>query len=261
MRIGVGWVLLGGLALPSLADWPHAIKWDQSVGGLDSYAAASWIDLDTPSDALTADDYLCDGLAEHVYVTDLEFYGFSYYGIDYLDKFRVSFWTDVPATPNDASHPGSLLYQYEVSPADPGDPLKIGWHRPDPVNEPYKFKIDLPEDQWFYQGPGEKVLWVSIQGVMVTDGYFDAFYWFFRDRALPTWGDDAAFTSQYFGYPPWFNWGFPSSDPVTGPDLYDGPFPPGWFNSADMAFTLTAVPEPVTGVLLALGALAFLRRR
>jgi hypothetical protein len=261
MRVSAVLVVAGLIVGPAFADWPHVVKWDQTVYGLDDWAAASWIDYDTPSDALTADDYFCDGLIEHNWITDLEFYGYSYYGNQYIDFFRVNFWTDVAASPDDESHPGDLLYSYDVGAADPEDPLKIGWYQPDPTNDPYKFKIDLPEDQWFYQGPGEKVLWVSIQGVMATDGAFDAFYWFFQDRAFPVFGDDAAFWSDYFGYPPWWNWGFPSSDYAVGPDLYDGIFPPDWFNSADMAFRLTAIPEPMSVLILALGATALLRRR
>lgn len=244
------------MATPVLADWPHTVKWDQTLNGLDGWGAASWIDYDTPSDAITADDFFCDGLPEHQFITDIEFYGWSAYGSTYIDQFRVQFWTDFPASPNDESHPDILLYSYDVSAADPNDPLKIGWYEP----EPGKFKIDLPQDYWFYQGLGEKVLWVSIQGIMVTDGAFDAFYWQFQDRAFPTWGDDAAFASDYFGYLPWYNWGFPSPDYANGPDLYDGPFPTFWFNSADMAFKLTAIPEPAGLLLLGLGAM-LLRRR
>jgi hypothetical protein len=248
------------LVAPVVADWPHVIKWDQTVNGLDRWAAASWIDNDTPSDALTADDYACDGRPEHRWISDLEFYGFSYYGAQYISQFRVAFWSDVPDTPSDESHPGSLLYLYDVDAANPADPLKIGWHQPDPVNDPYRFKIDLPEDLWFDQGLGEKLLWVSIQGIMVNDGAYDAFYWFFKDRAAPVFGDDAAFTSNSFGYPPWYNWGFPSPDVATGPDLYDGTLPTAWFKSADMAFSLTAIPEPASLMLLGVAAL-LLRRR
>jgi hypothetical protein len=239
---------------PVLADWPgHVIKWDQ-LDGLDNFAAASWMDYDTPSDALTADDYWCDGRADHRYVTDLEFWGFSYYGSSYIDQFRVNFWTDMPSNPNDQSHPADLLYSYDVYPADPGDPLKIGWQE----IEPNHFKIDLPQDMWFDQGVGPgRTLWVSIQGVMVTDGYFDAFYWYFRERHLPTWGDDAAFSSEYFGYPPWYNWGSPAG--FADPDLYDGPLPADW-TSLDMAFNLTCTPEPLSLLMLGLCGL-MLRRR
>lgn len=248
------------MAAPALADWPHLIKWDQTVNGLDDWAAASWIDNDTPSIATTADDFWCDGLVEHSWISDLEFYGYSQYGNSYIDKFRVQFWNDFPESPADESHPDALLYSYDVLAAAAGDPMHIGWYQPDPVNDQYKFKIDLPQDQWFYQGLGEKVLWVSIQGVMVDDGFADAFYWFFQDRSFPTWGDDAAFASDYFGYAPWYNWGFPDADIAIGPDLYDGPFPTGWVNSADMAFQLTAIPEPASLLLLGLGVLALRRR-
>jgi len=247
--------ILVGLALvvsPALADWPHPIKWDQLLP-TDGYAAASWIDNDTPSDAITADDYLCSGQPRDQFITDIEFFGWSYYGIAYLDKFRISFFTDVPATPNDASHPGELLYQYDVSQADPADPMKIGWQE----IETNHFKIDLPQDHWFDQGVGgPHVLWIAIQGIMVDDGYFDAFYWNFRERHEPTWGDDAAFASTYFQYAPWFNWGSPAG--YADPDLYDGPLPTGW-TSLDMSFRLTGIPEPASLLLLALGAL--LRRR
>jgi hypothetical protein len=244
---------LGGGGGGGPRDWPHPVKWDQLLP-LDGYGAASWVDYDTPSDALTADDYPCSGLPADQYVTDIEFYGWSVYGSQYINTFRVSFWNDVPASPSDASHPGSLLYEYEASAADPADPLKIGWQE----IETNHFKIDLPEDQWFDQGLGPKVLWISIQGVMVTDGFFDGFYWNFRERHELTWGDDAAFTSTYFSLPPWYNWGFPTG--FADPDLYDGPLPLGW-TSADMSFRLTGIPEPATLVLLGLGGLVLVRRR
>lgn len=253
LAIVVGVALMAG---PALADWPHSVKWDQTIYGVDNYAGASWIDLDTPSDAQTADDFLCDGTIEHRYITDLEFHGWSYYGSQYIDKFRVQFWTDVPRTANDQSHPGTLLYSYDVPAANANDPLHIGWYEP----EAGKFKIDLPENYWFDQGLGAKVLWVSIQGVMVSDGFFDAFYWNFQDRTFPVWGDDAAFMSNYYGYAPWYSWGFPSADVNIGPDLYDGVYPTGWFNSADMDFKLTAFPEPASVALLVLGGI-LLRRR
>jgi len=252
--------ILAFVAAPALGDWPHPIKWDQLLP-LDTYAAASWIDYDTPSDAQTADDYYCDGLPQDQFITDLEFYGFSYYGMQYIDKFRVSFFTDMPGTPSDTSHPGTLLYQYEVTKADPNDPLKIGWQgfaTTDPNFYGFdRYKIDLPESYWFNQGVGAPhILWVSIQGVMVTDGYFDAWYWAFRNRTYQKWGDDAAFTSTYFGYPPWANWGV---DPNGAVNIYDGLLPAGW-TSLDMSFRLTAFPEPTGLLLLGLGSL-LLRRR
>jgi hypothetical protein len=219
--------------------------------GIDTFAAASWIDNDTPSDALTADDFVC---TQTGWITDIEFAGFSYYGSSYIDKFRVSIWTDVPELPGiDESHPGQLLWQKDFGAADPGDPLRLGWQEVSAE----QFKIDIPEADWFWQDEGT-IYWIGIQGLMVDDGFFDAFYWYFQERHLPIWGDDAAFTSTYFGNPPWANWGFGPG--YTDPDLYDGPLPTGW-TSADMAFNLTGIPEPASLALLGLGVIVLMRRR
>jgi hypothetical protein len=250
--------VLGLLAATASADWGHPVKWDQMSGGLDSYGGASWLDFDTPSDALSADDFMC---TDGGWITEIELAGWSYYGTQYLDKFRVTFWSDVPATPNDASHPGQLLYDVEIGAANPDDPMGIGWKEV----ETNHFLMNLPEDVWFRQTRGS-IYWIGIQGVMVNDGYFDAFYWNFADRNLMNWGDDAAFSSDYFGYLPWANWGVDwITDPAVGVvSLYDGPLPDGW-TSMDMAFRLHGVvPEPGMLSLLALsglGAVAFLRRK
>jgi hypothetical protein len=119
------------------------------------------------------------------------------------------------------------------------------------------FKVNLPEDCWFDQGYGEEVVyWIGIQAKMVTDGIPDYFYWQFVEPGYG-WNDDAAFTATVWDYPPWYNWGFPTPDE---PALYDGPFPDGWYSSADMSFRLAAVPEPTGLCLLGLG-LFLLRRR
>jgi hypothetical protein len=241
------------VAVAANADWDHPVKWDQLMPP-DSYGGASWIDNDTPSDALTADDFLClDGAP----ISEVYFRGWSYYGIGYLAAFRVTFWTDVPATPNDESHPGELIYDEVFGPADPAG---LGWKQVDPENDANLFVINIPECLWFPQERGN-IYWIGIQGVMVDDGYFDAFYWQFRERHEPVNLDDAAFASDYFGYLPWANWGF---QPDYGdPALFDGPLPDGW-TSADMCFSLHGIPEP--GMLSLLGlaglsALAIYRRK
>ncbi|MCK6456509.1 MAG: hypothetical protein L6Q92_08275 [Phycisphaerae bacterium] len=253
MRLGMMAVLVMALTAPAVADWPgHVIKWDQ-LAPWDDFGAGSWIDTDTPSDALSADDFLC---TETSWITDIRFAGFSYYGPQYLTHFRVTFWSDVPATPNDASHPGTLLYDATISPADPMDPLKLGWQD---VGDG-TFKINLPRELWFFQEGTPtfpRIYWLGIQGIMLQDGAFDAFYWNFRSRTVPNWGDDAAFMSNYFGYPPWANWGIP---PTGGnPVLYDGPLAPGW-SSLDLAFQLTGIPEPTTLLFLAVGLPLIVRR-
>jgi len=263
MRVLAFIAVIGFVAAPVMADWPHPVKWDQKYPK-DTYGGASWIDNDTPSDALTADDWLC---TVPLPVTDIEFDGWSSYGEEYIQGFRITFWSNVPDDPGiDESHPGDLLYDYYTE----------DWTVViDPVYGDDNYKINLPVEQWFYQEgtpTNPIVYWIGIQGVMVTDGYFDAWYWTFRLRGDPApWppgyeylNDDAAFMSDYFGYAPWNNWGWPAgtlADPSLGPDLYDGPFPVDWDASADMSFRLTYFPEPSSLFLLGLGALALVRRR
>ena len=234
-------------------DWGDPIKWNQ-MDGIDTYGAHSTIDYDTPMTSTTADDFLCSFAGP---VNDIHFAGWSYFGNTYITGFRISFWSDVAETPQDESHPGSQLYTYDVTTLLPPTPTPgaSGWRD----NLDGTFTINLPQDHWFYQEgtPGNPIrYWLSIQGIMVTDGYWDAFYWNFRDRNIATWGDDAAFESAYFGYAPWANWGVDGTGAVA---LYDGAFPAGWQHSLDMAFALS--PEPASLLLLGLGALALRRRQ
>lgn len=257
MRIRITLAIIGLVAATTFADWPGAeVKWDQLTPGIDNYGAHSTIDTDTPLTSITADDFLCTQTGP---IAEVRFAGFSQFGNLYIDQFRLTFWNDVPAGPDDESHPDALLYEYYADAADPLDPNRIGYQDLGDGT----FLVNLPADLWFWQQQGS-VYWIGIQGLMVEDGFADAFYWNFAGRYIPTWGDDAAFASDYFGFPPWANWGWPIRDPLdpgfAGPDLYEGPFPAGWESSADMAFALYT-PEPVTLVLLAIGGLALIRRR
>ncbi len=235
-----------GAAYEPTRDWPHDVKWDQLYP--DTWGGHSTIDNDTPLYSTTADDWLCTWPS---YLTDVHFAGWSAYGNQYITGFRLTVWSDVPATPDDESHPGDILWQYDAYTdwIDFGDGT---------------FDVNIPQSLWFWQegSPANPMIyWISIQGIMVDDGFSDTFYWNFKDRTMDTWGDDAAFESAYFGYAPWANWGWPSSDPGAGPDLYDGPFPPGWWKSADMAFALTFIPQPSSLLLLGAGGLLAGRRR
>ncbi len=230
-------------AVLAIAAPASAVYWWDQLCPTDDYGAASWIDYDTPSDALTADDFLCNAAGP---ITDIWWTGWSYYGEQYIQAFRISFWSDVPETPNDESHPGDLLWVYDVYDFQYVDPPECGYG--------YEYYAHIEPDNAFWQEPGN-IYWISIQGIMVTDGYFDAWYWHFYQRGLNHWGDDAAFYSNYFGYPPWYNWGVDGTNNV---NLYNGPFPAGWLYSLDMSFRLA--PEPASLLLLGLGVLTLRRR-
>lgn len=240
----------------AFADWGDPIKWNQ-MDALDDFGAASWLDYDTPSDALTADDFLC---TEFGWITDIHFAGWSTFGNEYIDKFRITFWSNIPETPNEASMPGQLLWDVVVDKwTDPNDPYKQGWQELSDGT----FSINLPRNMWFLQegSPTNPVVyWIGIQGVMVTDGFSDSFYWNFRDHNLPANIDDAALMSEYFQYPAWWHWGW--DWPNNGPDLYDTVLPQDW-TSIDMAFALSGrpVPEPVGLVVFGVGALFFFKSR
>jgi hypothetical protein len=247
-----------GMTAAAMGDWPHPIKWDQMSDGFENFGAHSRIDRDDQIFTTTADDFLC---GETGWITDIHFAGFSQFGDIFLNGFNIKFWTDVPATPDDESHPGQLLYEYTALAVDPADPLGIGWQ----ALGDGTYRINLPEDQWFQQEEGN-IYWISIQGDMVDDGFGDIFYWNFADPAFhETWGDDAAFEGAFFGFAPWANWGFQNDPANPGefiPDLYEGPFPGDPFvSSADMAFALSGIPIPAPGVLALLGLAGLARNR
>ena len=233
MKRLVAILCVAALASPAFAD----ILWDQMTPGIDSYGAHSTVDRDDQIYSTTTDDF--QGVAGQT-ITEVEFAGWSYYGNQYINGFRITIWSDVPATVNDASHPGDLLYDQTV--------LAFTEY------EENRFVVDIPDFETQNQN-----YWIGIQGDMVDDGWGDVFYLAFADRNLDTWNDNAAFECDYFGYAPWANWGWP--DLSAPPDLYEGIMPAGWANSADTAFRLVGVPEPAAVSLLAVGGLALLRRR
>jgi len=256
-------LVLGLVAGPGRADWPNTmVKWDNHVEDVDDWAGASFINPDAgvtggPPEALSADDFMC---TSSLPIIEIDFAGWCDTGSQRIESFRVTFWSDVPATVDDESHPGDLLYDELIAKADPADRLKLGWQD---LGE-NTFRINLREEQWFWQegSPTQPVTyWIGIQGMTAEDDYDDLFYWRFASRHVRTWGDDAAFTSEWFGNPGWWNWGF--ADPLDdelSPEVYDGPFPIDWVKSADMAFSLS-VPEPTAIGLMAVGGLGVLLRR
>jgi hypothetical protein len=230
-----------------LAVLAHQVKWDQ----LDN--PSGWSMLSTINDGgqtMCADDFVCN---ETGWITDIEFYG-GYSDIFALNSLRVTFWSDVPATDTEESHPGKLLRDIDVTEACPCDDLRRGWQ----LLETNRFKINLYEEDWFVQQEGT-TYWIGVQGLM--DGSA-AFYWTLRDPSVCVLGDDAAIESDHYGLEPWSHIGWQTTDPAAFPGFYEGELPAGWAKSADLCFRLTGiVPEPASIGLVCLIALAVIKRR
>jgi hypothetical protein len=231
-----------GAAAPALADWGHQVKWDQLQPSNLGNASC----LVSTQECLTADDFLC---TETGWITDIEFNGWIVNGPEPA-SFRITFWTDVPPTGEEESHPGELLADIDVDPADPADPLGLGWQKVDT----YVYKINLPVDDWFLQEEST-IYWIGIQGVMSDSNWF---YWTVRDRTAGLYGDDAAYTDP--NHDPWWHLGWLGENAM---GTYEGMLPGDWLQSADMSFRLSGIPipEPSVFLLATVGLLALLGRR
>jgi hypothetical protein len=233
--------LVLAFAPAALADWDHPVKWDQlePITTVPSFSQVG--------QHITADDFLCD---ETGWITDIEFLGDVYQQIASTSTFLISFWDDVPASASDESHPGALRQEITVTAAGADG---LGWQMVgdyDPIGTERKFKINLPQDDWFLQEAGN-IYWISIQSP--TGGFTIMLL-----AKGEHWGDDAVFKTPT--QPAYDHWGWNTSNQL---ERYSGLLPNGW-TSADMSFRLTgtAIPEPAS-IALVLGGVvvALLRRR
>lgn len=224
----------------ALADWDHDVKWDQ-LDPIVANPTQSYV-----GGPVSADDFQCD---ETGYITDIEFIGDYFHVMGEESTFLITFWSDVPASADDESHPGDALVEIDV---DPADGQGIGWQEVadyDPSGNERKFKINLPVDDWFLQERGT-IYWISIQGSAAG----------FTNMLLAEgehWGDDAVFLNT--GQPAYDHWAY---DENGDDQRYTGLLPEGW-TSADMSFRLTGtpVPEPATLAIVGVAGLAALLRR
>jgi hypothetical protein len=237
--------LVLAFAPAALADWDHPVKWDQLDPISGSYA---WAQL---SSQITADDFLCD---ETGWITDIEIIGDPFAQLAGAATLRITFWDDVPATDTVASHPGDILWDITIGPADAQDPLALGWKKDADyvqIGTESKIKIDLPEEVWFHQEQGN-IYWIAIQGP-------PGFQWAARNQSAGHQLDDAV--TWAIGAPTWQHYAWnPTNGSLT---TYDNLLPAGYV-SADLCFRLTGtVPEPASIALVTLGGvvIALLRRR
>ena len=154
MKLLIAVLCVGVMVAPAAASWDHPIKWNQldpwGEGTCPPYLIKSTYTL-TGFEYQCADDWLCD---ETGWITDIHLRGDS---MGTLDRFRVTFYDDVPATASEESHPGNLLHEVFVDPEDLDGGI-MGWTEV----EDDLYSINLPQDDWFPQEAGN-IYWVSTE--------------------------------------------------------------------------------------------------
>lgn len=196
------------------------------------------------SEQIAADDWLC---TTNDPVADIHWWG-SYIGwsesvppeVPRPNGFHLAIWTDVAPNGSGYSHPGEVLWEYECRvytwefvgwDIDPRNPTA-------PPEACFKFSCDLPEGQWFIQGPGDNIYWVSIAAIY-DSGLPTQYAWGWktrpRDANLPAPDDGVRI--------------FDPTAPISGSVWGSGEpieYPAG--TSRDLAFELTTkeAPKPDT---------------
>lgn len=176
---------------------------------------------------IVADDFPCTDSRP---ITDIHWWG-SYPGwlestppSDAPSAFQIGIWTDVPAGVTEWSHPGVMIWQYYVSRADANETFDgFDWYDGLIQDSCFKYDINLPMDQWFYQETGNNVYWVSIAAIYDTIHHFS---WGWKTRPKQ-FNDNAVIV-----YKP--------TDPIPGNLFLSGlPINDAAGNSWDMSFRLT----------------------
>ncbi|MGB2984886.1 MAG: hypothetical protein WBE26_03305 [Phycisphaerae bacterium] len=160
--------------------------------------------------------------------------------------FHIAIWTDEPAGPdNRFSHPDVVLWETTVEDVTVEfagwdfDPRSWDFDLRNPMAPPeacFKFEHSLDNDDWFYQGFGENIYWVSIAAVYPADTVVTyPWGWKTRPRALNSPAPEDAVKI------------WDPTNPVVGSTYIDGQ--PIWWptpeDSWDTAFRLTTRPPLV----------------
>jgi len=231
------------LAAPTLADWNPEMpaKWvqfpDLTPMGID-------VNASTPMDFILADDFEC---TETGPITGIHVWGswyqdhFPYWEWPEGVTFILSIHADIPATAQDYSRPGDVLWFKAFSPGEFTaqvwqDDINEGWMNPpdeyefpgDHVCWQYNFYIDSTE-AFVQQGTPEVpvVYWLDLKAIPE-----DQEAWFGWKTSLDHWNDDAVWgigAEPYLG--PWYELVYPPNHEMAG-------------QSIDLAFVIAGEEEP-----------------
>ena len=154
--------------------FPTMTKWSQPPFELAPRTFLGWDEESTSGGIqLVADDWLCTTSQP---VTGIHWWG-SYYAWTAPEpppmpfapeSFHIGIWTDVPANGTPFSHPGLMMWEYIVPRADLKETfvgMDVPPHPPHPPDSCFKYDLELPDNTWFYQNPGEHIYWLSITAI------------------------------------------------------------------------------------------------
>ena len=151
------------------------LKWSQPPAPYSGPVFNGWDEYSVyGSRQIVADDWLC--------TTDDPIQAIQWWGSflgwnktslppDMPQAFHIGIWTDMPANPQDPepfSHPGTLIWDHICDSFSTDwagwdvDPRAGGLVAPEAK---FGFYQELPEEDWFYQEPGEHIYWISISAM------------------------------------------------------------------------------------------------
>jgi hypothetical protein len=231
---------LGGpidLAFEIVGQGLHAIKWSQPpLHFVPPNTFNGWDQLSVYGTQIAADDWRCDSPQP---VTDIRWWG-SFVGWTeptpppegMPPQFHLAIWTDVPAGPGLFSHPGQVIWEAYVSNYSWEF---FGWDldpRTGNIESVFVFNCHLNREQWFWQGAGDNIYWLSIAAVYSLPPPPYQWGWLTRPRVDSLAPDDAVCILD-------------PAAPSLGSEFVSGyplEFPPG--RSWDLAFELISAPPP-----------------
>ncbi|MBE3141712.1 MAG: hypothetical protein IMZ53_14145, partial [Thermoplasmata archaeon] len=148
------------------------------------------------STQIVADDWIC---TMDTPVTDIHWWG-SYKNWSQQtppeimpQSFHIGIWTDVPAGDEPSySHPGQMIWEYTIPLASLNQQYVGMDSYPAMMETPeatFQYDLYLPQESWFYQGPGENIYWISIAAIYTETTPSNIWGWLtrpyeFNDKAI-----------------------------------------------------------------------------